>query len=155
MTRTRRPLYMETTTTPAIVTAQQITALLIEAGARDIQKDHRADGTAEAIRFTLYVEGNPVKFRLPLRIDSIYQIIHGRRRINLENTEGPDRVQAEKIAWRHLFRWIEAQMAMIETGLAKSEELFLPYWEGAGGKTLYELIQGSEYSAIGPGKNTQ
>lgn len=50
-----------------------------------------------------------------------------------------DLQQAERVAWRIIKDWIEAQMAIIEAQLASMDEVFFPYMlDSAGQKTLYE-----------------
>jgi hypothetical protein len=45
------------------------------------------------------------------------------------------------VAWRQILRWVQAQMALVETKMVKVEEVFLPYIQGPGGQTVYELYQ--------------
>ena len=40
-----------------------------------------------------------------------------------ENTYGAE--QAYRVAWRNILDWVEAQMALLEIGMAKMEEVFL------------------------------
>jgi hypothetical protein len=35
--------------------------------------------------------------------------------------------QAERIAWRQILRWLQAQLALIETGMVDAPEVFFPY----------------------------
>ena len=49
--------------------------------------------------------------------------------------------QARRTAWANIRDWLDAQMALIETGQVKLEEVFLPYMTDTTGKTLYERIQ--------------
>ena len=44
-----------------------------------------------------------------------------------ENTYGYD--QAYRVAWRNILDWVQAQMALLEIGMAKMEEVFLPYMQ--------------------------
>jgi hypothetical protein len=46
--------------------------------------------------------------------------------------------QATRTAWRILKGWIEAQMAIIEAGLASLAEVFLPYALLKDGRTLFD-----------------
>ena len=50
--------------------------------------------------------------------------------------------QAEKVAWRILKDWVDAQMALIEIEMVKMEEVFLPYTIIDNfGTTVYERLE--------------
>ena len=49
--------------------------------------------------------------------------------------------QAERVAWRILKDWVESQMAIVEAGMVKAEEVFLPYMLMAGDVTLFQAIE--------------
>lgn len=52
--------------------------------------------------------------------------------------------QAQRVAWRVLKSWIEAQIAIIETGMVAADEVFLPYQIVQGGETVYEAYLRSD-----------
>ena len=56
-----------------------------------------------------------------------------------ENTFGYE--QAYRVAWRNILDWVQAQMALLEIGMAKIEEVFLPYMQDREGVTLFERMQ--------------
>ena len=138
-----RTLFMETTEIPVQKTAGDILSLLVRAGATQVSLDYQ-DGKIVGMRFTYPVDGFPVAFRLPVRTEPVFKIINGRRtpdtwkQFNRDAMAAKDREQAERVAWRQLLRWIEAQIAMVETGMVKTDEVFLPYVATASGQTLYE-----------------
>lgn len=47
--------------------------------------------------------------------------------------------QAERVAWRIVKDWVEAQMAILESEQVSMDQVFLPYMVNQEGKTLYEL----------------
>jgi hypothetical protein len=51
--------------------------------------------------------------------------------------------QAQKVAWRIVKDWVEAQMAIVEAQLADMAEVFLPYAITKSGTTLYKEVQGN------------
>lgn len=51
-----------------------------------------------------------------------------------------DREQAERVAWRIIKDWIEAQMAILESEMVTMDEIFLPYTLDNKGNTLYQLF---------------
>ena len=140
---TRKSLFMETTDIPVQKTAGDILSLLVRAGATQVSLDYQG-GKIVGMWFTYPVDGHAVPFRLPVRTEPIFKIINGRRtpdgwkQFNRAAMADKDRDQAERVAWRQLLRWIEAQIAMVETGMVKTDEVFLPYVATATGQTLYE-----------------
>lgn len=49
--------------------------------------------------------------------------------------------QAERVAWRILKDWVEAQMALLDIQMVRFEEIFLPYIETGNGQTIYERLE--------------
>lgn len=46
------------------------------------------------------------------------------------------------MAWRIARDWLDAQIALIEAGLASMDEIFLPYAIiGRGGETAYQVMR--------------
>jgi hypothetical protein len=137
-------LYLETTQIPAERTAGEISLLLVKSGASQISTEYDASHKIRALRFILGVQGRPTVFSLPVRCEPIFNRLQ-KQRARLSNRTaktGEDRAQAERIAWRQLFRWVQAQLALIETGMVEAGEVFMPYIE-SGGITLYQHMLNS------------
>ena len=49
--------------------------------------------------------------------------------------------QAYRVAWRNILDWVQAQMALLEIGMAKIEEVFLPYMQDREGVTFFERME--------------
>jgi hypothetical protein len=58
--------------------------------------------------------------------------------------------QAQRIAWRQLLRWVQAQLAMIDTGMVRTEEVFMPYIvvNPATNQTLFERMQETQFKML-------
>ena len=133
---------METTEISAHKTAAEITGLLVKSGAREIAMEYGTAAKLEGFRFALLIEQIPVTFALPVRIEPVFQTINGRRKGDRQSAAAKDRAQAERVAWRQLLRWVQAQLSMIDTGMVQAHEVFLPYLIHAGtGQTLFEYFQ--------------
>lgn len=52
-----------------------------------------------------------------------------------------DYEQAERVAWRIIKDWVEAQMAILESQMVQMDEIFLPYMVDKQGQTLYAAYQ--------------
>lgn len=131
----REALFMETTSIDPSRTAAEIKAELVKAGATKIMEDYDA-GRIVAITFAIETDDGPLPFRLPIRIDPIFDVINGRR-AHPRGYAAADREQAERVAWRQVYRWIQAQVALVRTGMVETQEVFFPYITN-GKTTVYE-----------------
>ena len=71
-----------------------------------------------------------VGFALPCNIDAAFVKLT-EQRIMVTSLESR-RQQAIRTSWRILKDWVEAQMALLETGMVTMDEIFLPYMLPAG-----------------------
>ena len=139
----KKTLFMETTEIPCTKTAAEITEILVRAGATQISLDYQAQRIV-GLKFTFPVDGGFVPFALPVRVDPVFAILNGRRpketwkRGNRQECAAKDREQAERVAWRQLLRWVQAQLAMIDTGMVQTHEVFMPYVMDINGQTFFE-----------------
>lgn len=140
-------LYMETTKIPAERTAQEISILLGQSGASAIQQEF-TDRKITALSFMISVNDHPLPFRLPIRSEPILDYLQSKRKRRTGKTILDDKQQAQRIAWRQILRWVQAQLALIDTGMAKPAEVFLPYLQTDIGQTLYEKLEAGKFKAI-------
>ena len=70
-------------------------------------------------------------------------------RIQVRDVEARRR-QATRVASRILKDWIEAQLALLHTGMVELEEIFLPYML-QGDQTLCQALQGNKFRALQSG----
>jgi hypothetical protein len=108
--------------------------------AKQIIQEFGDDGRVHAISFSLEINGKLHAFRLPARIKSVQRILYGDR--GLTETQ---REQAYKTAWANNRDWITAQMALLDTGMVKPEEVFLPYMLVKNGITLFERYESTRF----------
>lgn len=132
----QKTLFMGSTKVSAEKTAQEVMGVLVASGARQIASDYDIQGKITGLRFCIESQGQVLAFSLPARTDALVK--------RLRN----DRAQAERVAWRQLLRWTQAQMAMIEAGMVKAEEVYSPYMLQAGGQTLFEALTASRFKGI-------
>lgn len=127
-----KAIFMGTTVIDANTTIGQITGVLVRHGARQVSTDFSADGRVEAVCFSIAVPNvsQHVGFRLPCRTERLLKMLRN------------DKAQAERTAWRQVLRWVEAQMAMVEAGMAQTHEVFMPYSVITGGTTMFQIWEG-------------
>ena len=63
----------------------------------------------------------------------------------------PSREQAVRTAWRIVKDWVEAQMALVETQMVSTQDVFLPYAVMQDGRTLAERVRESPQFLLGGG----
>ncbi|GAI93622.1 unnamed protein product, partial [marine sediment metagenome] len=63
-----------------------------------------------------------------------------------------NRAQAVRIAWRIVKDWTQAQAAIIETEMVKTEQVFLPYAITKDGQTVYDLFEQRQIKMLGEGE---
>ena len=72
--------------------------------------------------------------KIKANVDKVYTVLH-RQKVNC------DREQAERVAWRIVKDWVEAQMAILESEMVQIDEIFLPYMVNNDGQTLFEAYR--------------
>lgn len=123
-------------------TIGELQELLIRKGVRTISME-LADGKPKAVTFVVDItsrDGNrPVTFRLPCNTEGVLNAMRkaGVQR-SLANTE-----QAERVAWRIVRDWVDAQLAIVEAGQAVLEEVFMPYAIVNPGQTMFDAWKSS------------
>ena len=140
-------LFMETTKKTPAQSIGEIQGLLMDLDFVTGIQVRKKNGELEGVAFSMDVEGNEVSFLLPAKPEPIFDIFQARRKRCDVKQRAADQAQAERVAWRQILRWIEAQVALIETGMVEPPEVFLPYAVIAPGKTLYQLF--IQYQAQG------
>jgi hypothetical protein len=131
------PILNYTTEVPAARTVGQIQTILAEAGADQILAEYR-DKRVVALSFTTDTPVGPQAFRLPADPARVFAVLKRQRVAPRYATME----QAERVAWRIVKNWIEAQLAIIQTEMVTLDQVMLPYMRTAGGETLYERYLG-------------
>jgi len=120
-------------------TVAEIQNKLAKAGAHQILQEY-FDGRVIAVSFRIKTGFGDMAFRLPANVDAVLQVLRKqfpRSRMQVDH--------AERVAWRILKDWTEAQLALIETGMVKLEQVFLPYIQDNKGITLYEELEARRF----------
>ena len=132
-----------------------IEQLLAARGATKIMKTYDAKGLPIGMLFSIPIGGQEVHFRLPSRIENCRTILER----SLSPRARPETKknllnQAGRTAWKILFDWCEAQMAMIDLAQVDVCEVFMAYlYDAAQDKTLFDHMKERGFKAmIGDGK---
>ena len=146
---------MESTKISAEKTASEIMSALVKAGVSAVHTEYK-DKKVVALSFSVEVNADvdyrathTVPFRLPVRADALFCYFQNRRdSYNQREAIERDRAKAERVAWRQIYRWILAQLALVETGMVKVEEVFLPYAQTDIDETLFQKLESAGFEQI-------
>jgi hypothetical protein len=121
-------------------TISEIQKILVSHGAHKITTDY-LNNSPSAVTFCLTLNGRLVAFSLPANHKGVMRVLQNdpkaRARLGKQISED----QAQRVAWRIVKDWVEAQMAIVEAELAEMAEVFLPYAITKNGNTLYKEVQ--------------
>lgn len=120
-----------TTKIPASKTVSEIQAILSKHGAFRVSIDYGEGGTVLGITFAINDAYGSHGFRLPARVDAMKEVLKEQK---VKCTDE----HAERVAWRNIKDWIDAQIALMETGQVQASEVMMPYMLDDNGKTFYE-----------------
>ncbi len=84
----------------------------------------------------------PRGIRLPANVDAVHAVLI-RQKVKC------DREQAERVAWRIVKDWVEAQMAILESEMVQMDEIFLPYMLNNTGQTVFEAYRNNQLALEG------
>lgn len=149
MSTPRKPavLLNYTTKIDADRTIGEIMGILRRHGADRIQVVYDQQWPS-GIMFGIRAGEHDLGFRLPANVTAVYDTLM-RQRSRGEIRIVVTREHAARVAWRILKDWVEAQIALIETGMVRTEEVFLPYMlDSAGERTMFQLMQGRGFLAL-------
>lgn len=138
-------LFMETTNIEASQTVGEIQRLLGSYGASAILTEYD-QGDVTAVSFMIKFNGQEIPFRLPCRWEAILKILQSRRK--RRPYKRSIEAQARRVAWRQILRWIQAQLALVDTEMVQIQEIFMPYLRMDTGETLYEKLEETKFKMI-------
>lgn len=134
----KQTVYMSTTKINPQQSAAEIVSNLVRAGATSINTNYEA-GRITGIRWIQKVRGVDCMFEMPVRVAPLQKVIG-------------DKEQAERTAWRQLLRWVQAQNAMIEVGMAEAGEVYFAYMVNLGSdRTIFQHLVESQFKALPAG----
>jgi hypothetical protein len=120
--------------------------VLVEHGAKQIVFEYGEDGKIYGITFAIEVMGKTIPIKLPARIAEAQALIKKQYEMGLiKKRKLTEPEQAYRVAWRNIWDWVEAQMALLDIKMAKIEEVFLPYMTDYTGKTFFEVVADNKF----------
>jgi len=151
-----------TTKIDADKTAAEIAKCLSMHGAQAVMTEYDPESSyVSALSFRIKMGEQMLAFKLPCDWKPIYAVLTkgkkkpsewARGNRSLAHWESEQKLQAVRTAWRIVKDWVEAQCALIETQMATTAEVFLPYAVMRDGKTLAETVAANPQFLLGDGK---
>lgn len=127
-----------TTTIEAYKTVSEIENILVKHKAKSIMKDYNGEAI-ESLSFLVDVGYNQIPIKMPAKVDECLKVLQNEKKKNSKVKATKE--QAERVAWRILKDWVEAQMALLDINMVKMEEVFMPYIVDKSGQTLFEKLE--------------
>ncbi|SNT46582.1 hypothetical protein [Rhodococcoides kyotonense] len=142
------PLLNYTTSISPTKTIMEIQAALAKAGASASMANYDREGNIVSLSFRIMADGQEISFRLPTAWEPVQQTLKKQRVSPKYQT--PE--QALRVAWRITKDWVEGQLAIIETQMVTTAQVFLPYAITNDGSTVWEYMAHNPQILIGDGK---
>jgi hypothetical protein len=132
-----------TTKIDSLQSASEIEVMLIRHGAKSILKECDS-GKILALSFMVSTQAGDLPFRMPVNVQPVHEILKRQKAKGSKLDASPE--QAERVAWRILKDWTEAQMAIVETEMMRMEEVFFArIYNPITGKTLFEAVKPQQF----------
>lgn len=141
-------LFMETTKIDANKTVAEIQSLLGQYGCSGIMIMYEG-GEVKSLCFQIVFKNRELPFKLPCRWESIYKIMQSEIKRPREGKFEDLKAQAKRVAWRQILRWVQAQLALVDTDMVQIQEVFFSYMQvNIEGQTFYESIEQKGFPAL-------
>jgi hypothetical protein len=132
-----------TTMIDAFKTVSEIEYILMKHKAKSIMKEFNGDSII-GLSFLIDTGFNQVPIKMPVKVNECLAVLKREKRSGTRTIKDT-KDQAERVAWRILKDWIEAQMALLDIEMVRMEEIFMPYIVDAAGRTLYEKLEEKQF----------
>lgn len=133
-----------TTTIDAFKTVSEIEYILMKHKAKSIMKNYEGE-TITSLSFLIDTGYAQIPIKLPAKVDECLRVLQQEKKNSPRSGIKATREQAERVAWRILKSWTEAQMALLDINMAKTEEIFMPYIVDQTGQTLFEKLEQQKF----------
>lgn len=140
-----------TTKIDADKTASEIQKCLTSHGVEAVMTEYDPETKSlVAISFKLTVKDQTMGFKLPCDWRTVKEILE----YQWDKNHRIDYSQeaSVRVAWRIVKDWVEAQMALVDTRMVTTQQVFLPYAVMRDGRTLSEHVSENPKFLLDSGK---
>lgn len=114
-----------TTTVDSFKTVSEIEHILVKHNAKSIMKNYDGESIT-GLSFLIDTGVQQIPVRLPVKVDECLEVLKKEKKNSPRSNIKATMEQAERVAWRILKDWVEAQMALLDIQMVRFEEIFLP-----------------------------
>lgn len=122
-------------------TAMEIVGILALHKCLHINLETDGLGVFTGITFGILIGEREQGFRLPVNVEAVLEALRVNNRQGKVQPRFVNKDQASRVAWRIVKDWVEAQVAIIESGMAQTQEVFLPYLIMQNQQTLFQQME--------------
>lgn len=133
-----------TTTVDSFKTVSEIEHILVKHNAKSIMKNYDGESIT-GLSFLIDTGVQQIPVRLPVKVDECLEVLKKEKKNSPRSNIKATMEQAERVAWRILKDWVEAQMALLDIQMVRFEGIFLPYIETGNGQTIYERLEEKQF----------
>ena len=134
-------------------TIAEIEKMLSKYGATKIMKEYDEFGNPSKLIFAILTEHGEMPVKLPVNVDKILDVF----KLQVSDKKLPSKFwggewaveQANRVGWRIIKDWLDAQLTLLNIQMVKVEELFLPYaYDSKNNQTLFEKMESTGFAGF-------
>lgn len=132
-------------------TIAEIEKMLSKYGATKIMKEYDEFGNPTRLFFAIMTEHGEMPVKLPVNTDKVLDVF----KIQVSDGKLPRKFwggewaveQANRVGWRIIKDWLDAQLTVLQIEMVKVKELFLPYaYDARSDQTLFQKMEKSGFA---------
>lgn len=142
-----------TTSIPVERTITEIEKMLATFGTTKIMKEYDTEGNPTSLIFSILTDFGEMPVKLPIKPEKIQQVFREQVEQGILNQKygGGEwaQAQAQRVGWRIIKDWLDAQMTLIKIHQTEIQEIFLPYaYDSTSQTTLYEQMKEQQFAGF-------
>lgn len=139
-----------TTEVPCSKSIAEIIGMLSQARVQAISQQFDGAGNVTGIEFSIQTQWGQMGFALPINLPAVFQTLKQQAQKGIiPRRFSTDVEQARRVAWRIERNWLEAQLAKIELGSVKIEQVMLAYAiEPSTGRSFFEKLAENKFEQL-------
>ena len=140
-----------TTTIDPERTISEIQRMLLAHGVTAMMTEY--DGRqVSSVSFQIVMHGKKAGFRLPCNWRAVRAVFDEQGIRSVKHKDKDLDNQATRTAWRIVFEWVRAQLALVEVNMVTVPQIFLPYMIMRDDRTLAEHVESNPAFLLGKGE---
>ena len=131
---------------PAERTVAEITSKLVSKGATHVITQYDSKREPCGLQWVINNNQGPCRYMLPVNSEGVYNVLTDMGILKSKNDARLK--QSQRVAWRILKDWLEAQFAIMETQMVTMEQVFLPYMMISKDATTYDAFVSGRFQQV-------